>query len=210
MALSLDKYWGCSKCFTGHRRAVVSCRHDHWHRSEWYLCAWRSVLSFTKYLCVHRDLIDWSFEQMSMESLCFCLGIRTGGYHRWYWHDHVRPEFYGECFLETSTLYINVYWDSMLYPLNGSLRWSLDSRISVLFSNWKYHAFAIWLALNACGPDTGKDTGTEIRSVDPTKLESTVSLNRQRYVHKWHHFPNNYGTPSPKPSLWRHQREHGL
>ena len=29
---------------------------------------------------------------------------------------------------------------------------------------------AIWLALNACGPDTGKDTGTEVRSVDPTTI----------------------------------------
>ena len=32
----------------------------------------------------------------------------------------VQSEFYGECFLESSTPYINVYWDSMLYSLNGS------------------------------------------------------------------------------------------
>ena len=32
----------------------------------------------------------------------------------------VQSEFYGECFLETNNPYINVYWDSMLYPLNGS------------------------------------------------------------------------------------------
>ena len=32
----------------------------------------------------------------------------------------VQSEFYGECFLESSTPYINVYWDSMLYSLDGS------------------------------------------------------------------------------------------
>ena len=29
----------------------------------------------------------------------------------------VQSEFYGECFLEANTPYINVYWDSLLYPL---------------------------------------------------------------------------------------------
>ena len=32
----------------------------------------------------------------------------------------IQSEFYGECFMDASEPYINVYWDSLLYPPNGS------------------------------------------------------------------------------------------
>ena len=32
----------------------------------------------------------------------------------------IQSEFYGECFMDMDTPYINVYWDSLLYPPNGS------------------------------------------------------------------------------------------